>query len=156
MNDILSKAYQSGVFELILTRKDGSVEKFKSKNLITNAGKAGLASRINGNGGEAAFTYMAVGTGSTAASASDTTLQTELASDGLSRAAATASRITTSVTNDTARLALTFTITGTQVLREVGILNASSGGTLLCRTVFAAVTVNNGDSLTINYDIQSS
>lgn len=155
MNTI-SKAFQNGVFTLELRRRDGTVEIIKKGNTIVSAGKAGLASRIGGAGGEAAFTYLAVGTNSTAVSAGDTTLGTELASDGLSRAAATASRTTTSVTNDTARLSVTFSVSGTQVLREVGIFNASSGGTMLCRTVFAAVTVNNGDSLTINYDIQSS
>ena len=38
-------------------------------NLVTNAGMAGVASRINGNGAEAAFTYIAIGTGTTAAAA---------------------------------------------------------------------------------------
>lgn len=152
----ITKAYQRGKFTLTIRRADGSIEKFDKLNTIVNAGKAALASRVNGNGSEAVFSHIGVGTGSTAVAATDTTLQTELASDGLSRASATASRITTSVTNDTARLAVTFTVTGTQVLREVAVFNASSGGTMLCRTVFAAVTVNNGDSLTINYDIQAS
>lgn len=155
MNPI-TKAYQNGIFTLEIRRKDGSIESFKQRNTIVSAGKAGLASRINGSGAEAAFTYLAVGTGSTSVSAGDTTLGTELASDGLSRAAATVSRTTTSVTNDTARLSVTFSVSGTQTLREVGVFNASSAGTMLCRTVFAAVTVNNGDSLTINYDIQAS
>src|SRR6185436_19532613 len=71
------------------------------RNLVTSAGKAGAASRINGSGGEAAFTYIALGTGATAANVADTTLQTESSTNGLSRANSTASRVTTSVTNDT-------------------------------------------------------
>lgn len=125
-------------------------------NLITNAGKAGVASRINGAGSEAAFTYLAVGTGTTAASASDTALQTELASSGLSRVNATASRVTTSVTNDTAQLLTTFTVTGTQAVTEAGILNASSSGTLLSRQVFSAINVVNGDSLQLTYKVACS
>lgn len=120
-------------------------------NLITNAGAAGVASRINGDGSEAAFTYIAVGTGTTAAAATDTTLQTELATSGLSRAAATASRVTTDVTNDTAQLVKTFTVTGTAAVTESGVLNAASSGVLLARQVFSAINVVNGDSLQVTW-----
>lgn len=126
------------------------------RNLVTSAGKAGAASRINGSGGEAAFTYIAVGTGTNAAAAGDAALQTELAASGLSRAAATASRVTTSVTNDTAQLVLTFTVTGTAAVTESGVLNASSSGTLLARQVFSAINVVNGDSLQITWKFQMS
>lgn len=125
-------------------------------NLVTSAGKAGAASRLNGSGGEAAFTYIATGTGTTAAAAGDTTLQTELAASGLSRANSTASRVTTSVTNDTAQLANTFSVTGTVAVTESGVLNATSVGVLLCRQVFSAINVVNGDSLTITWKVQCS
>ena len=121
-------------------------------NLITNAGFAGQASRCNGDGAEAAFTYIAVGTGTTAAAVGDTTLETETAASGLSRAAGTASRKTTDVTNDTASLTKTFTVTGTVAVTESGVLNAAAAGTLLSRQVFSAVNVINGDSLQITWD----
>ncbi|MBI5357060.1 hypothetical protein HZB78_05650 [Candidatus Collierbacteria bacterium] len=123
----------------------------KISNLVTNAGAAGVASRINGAGSEAAFTYIAVGTGTTAASVADTTLQTELAASGLSRASATASRVTTDVTNDTAQLVVTFTVTGTAAVTESGALNAASVGVLLARQVFSAINVVNGDSLQVTW-----
>lgn len=122
-------------------------------NLITNAGAAGVASRINGSGAEAAFTYIAVGTGTTAAAVGDTTLETELATSGLSRASASVSRSTTDVTNDSAVLTNTFSVTGTQAVTESGVLNAASGGVLLARQVFSAVNVVNGDSLAITWTI---
>lgn len=120
-------------------------------NLITTTGKAGVASRINGDGSEAAFTYIAVGTGTTAANVADTTLETEIADSGLSRAAATASRVTTDTTNDTAQLVKTFSVTGTKAVTESGVLNAASTGTLLARQVFSAINVVNGDSLQITW-----
>lgn len=146
-----------GVFTFRVFGKDG-VLKFEKivKNLITSAGKAGLASRANGSGAEAAFTYIALGTGTTAAAAGNTTLETELAASGLSRANATASRTTTTVTNDTARLVYSFTVTGSAAITEAGILNAGSGGTLLCRTVFSAVNVINGDTLQATYDVKAA
>lgn len=122
------------------------------KNLITDAGLAGAANRLGGIG-TAAFTYIALGTGTTAANAADTTLETELAVSGLSRVNATVSAVTTTVTNDTLQLANTFTVTGTAAITEAGILNAGAGGTLLSRLVFSAVNVINGDSLTVTYKI---
>lgn len=120
-------------------------------NLVTDAGKAGVASRINGSGAEAAFTYIAVGTGATAANAADTTLGTELAASGLSRVAATASRVTTDVTNDSARLTTTFSVSGSAAVTESGVFNAASSGVLLARQVFSAINVVSGDSLTITW-----
>ena len=47
-------------------------------NLITNAGIAAIAGRINGHGSIAAFTYIALGTGTTAADVTDTALENEI------------------------------------------------------------------------------
>lgn len=120
-------------------------------NLVTDAGKAGVASRINGSGGEAAFTYIAVGTGATSVAAGDTALQAEIVDSGLARANATASRVTVDVTNDGARLTYTFTVSGTKAVTESGVLNASSSGVLLARQVFSAINVVSGDTLAITW-----
>lgn len=122
-------------------------------NLITTTGKAGVASRINGSGGEAAFTYIAIGIGATAAAVGDTTLGSEITTNGGQRANSTASRVTTDTTNDTARLVNTFSFTGSFAVTEAGVLNASSAGTLLNRQVFTAVNVVSGDSLQVTVDI---
>lgn len=148
---------QEGIFHLTQRGLNGLIKAGRIvHNLIVSAGKAGIASRINGAGSEAAFTYLAVGTGTTAAAAGDTTLQTELATSGLSRVNATATRVTTTVTNDTAQLQTTFTVTGTQAVTEAGILNAASSGTLLSRQVFSAINVVNGDSLQLTYKVACS
>ena len=120
-------------------------------NLVTTAGKAGVASRINGDGAEAAFTYLAVGVGTTAADAANTTLESEIVDSGLARAAATASRVTTDVTNDTAQLLKSWTVSGTKAITEAGTLNAASTGTLLGRQVFSAINVVSGDTFQITY-----
>ena len=64
--------------------------------------------------------------------------------------------MTTTVTNDTAQVTKTFTVTGTFAVTEAGLLNASSAGTLLCRQVFSAVNVLNGDSLQITWKVQNT
>ena len=126
------------------------------KNLVTSAGKAGVSSRINGSGSAAAFTYLAVVVGTDAANVADTTLKTEITDSGLARASATVSRVTTAVTNDTAQLSVTWNVTGTKAITEIGALNAGSSGVLLGRQVFSAVNVVNGDVLTANYKFQVS
>lgn len=120
-------------------------------NLVTSAGKAGVASRINGAGSVNPFVYIEVGTGTTAANAADTTLETIISDSGLARASATASRVTTDVTNDTAQLVYTFSVSGTKAVTESGVLSESSSGVLLARQVFSAINVVSGDSLQITW-----
>lgn len=126
------------------------------KNTTTNAGFAAVAGRINGSGSPAAFTYIAVGTGTNAAAATDTALQTESSTSGLSRAAGSVSLVTTTQTNDTAQIVLTYTVTGTVAVTESGLFNASSSVTLLARQVFSAINVVNGDSLQVTWKIKVS
>lgn len=146
-----------GWFHICLRDKDGRIKEGRVvHNLVTSAGKAGAASRLGGAGAEAAFTYLALGTGTNAAAAGDTALQTELAASGLSRVNASMSRVTTTVTNDTSQAQNTFTVTGTAAVTEAGMLNASSGGVLLCRQVFSAINVVNTDSLQITYKVACS
>lgn len=146
-----------GLIEITVRDRFGAIKETRSlRNLIVDAGLAGLASRINGNGSEAAFTYLAVGTGTTAVDHEDTTLETEITDSGLARASATASRTTTNVANDTAKLSKTWSVSGSKAVTEVGALNADANGTLLGRQTFAAVNVADGDSLQIDYSFVSA
>ncbi len=97
---------------------------------ILNAGKAAMAGLLVNVGSISSFGYLAYGTDGTAVAATDTTMTGES-----QRAAATASRTTTTVTNDTASLVHTFSITGTETIRKVGVNNASSSGIFLSMKV---------------------
>lgn len=147
-----------GLIEITLRDNNGIIKEVrKLKNLIVDAGLAGLASRINGSGSENAFTYLGIGTGTTAANAANTGLETPLTDSGLTRQAATCSRTQTTVANDTAKLSYTWaSITGSKAVTEVGAFNAASNGTLLGRQVFTAVNVVAGDSLQIDYSFVSA
>jgi len=126
------------------------------KNLIVNDGLAALASLLNGDGGEAAFTYIAVGSGSTAEAATDSALGTEITASGLSRASATVSRETQNVTNDMAVLTNSFSVTASETVNEIGIFNAGTGGTMFSRKVISTKNVTSGDTLEITYKVYSS
>lgn len=132
--------------------------------MITNTGKAAVASRINGSGAEPVFAQIGIGTGNTAAAATDTTLQTEVKADGtaaagvhaLSSAGTTLSRVTTTVTNDTAQLTGAIAITGSIAITEAGVFNINTSGVLLCRQVFSVVNVASGDTFTPTFTIKAS
>lgn len=126
-------------------------------NVICNTGRAVVSALIGAISSPVAFTAIAVGTGVTAASATDTALQTEITTGGLARGAGTASTVTTTVTNDTFQLVKTFTSTATFAVTEEGILNSNTtGGVILAHQVFAAVNLVSGDQLTITHKVQNA
>jgi hypothetical protein len=120
---------------------------------ITNAGKLAVAKLLNGVDSVAAFTYMATGSGSTAEAATQTALVTENTANGSGRAAATCSY----VADYKARFVNTFNFTGAVTIREIGIFNAPSAGTMLLRHVLTADKVySNGESVEITVDVTVS
>ena len=91
---------------------------------------------------------MAIGTGSTAAAAGNTALGSESARTAL-----------TSTTVSGADIVYVDTFaagTGTGAITEAAILNASSGGTMLCRTVFSVVNKGANDAMTITWTVTVS
>ncbi len=125
-------------------------------NLVTTVGKGIISGQVNGVT-TAPVTAIAIGTGTNAAAAGDTALQTETTTSGGERGAATTSRQTTTTTNDTSRWVKTFTFTGSVAVTEEGLLdNNTSGGNLLARQVFSAVNVVSTDTLQITHNIKYS
>lgn len=96
------------------------------------------------------MTHMELGTGTTNPAAGDTTLETIVSG---SRTAVA----TPSVSGAVVTYVCTFAAgTGTGALTEAGILNASSGGTLLCRTEFAVINKGASDAMTVTWTITVS
>jgi hypothetical protein len=97
--------------------------------------------------------YIGVGTGTTAFAKSQTTLITEVAASGLTRAAATVTQQTTTVANDTLRCTKTFTASGSVSVGEFGVFTAASSGTMIARKVLDSVrAVVSGDTLSITHN----
>jgi len=122
-------------------------------NLAPTVGLALMAGRIEGSGSPAAATYMAVGTGTTAPAAGNTTLEAEITNSGLARAAGTPTLVKVNVNNDTAQLVKQWSVTGTKAITEMGIFNAASAGTLLVRNTFSAYNVVSGDTFKITHKL---
>ena len=141
----------AGLINLKVIRDGKKIEEKTIKNTITNTGLAEIANLAGDVSTPAAFTYLATGTGTTAAAATDTALETEIADSGLERAAATVTRQTTSVANDTLQLVKSFAVSGTKAVTECGAFNDASAGIMLGRQVFSAINVVSGDALEITY-----
>lgn len=131
--------------------KDGNLRWEKTvNNIITSAGKAQLA-LLAGDATATPFTYLAVGTSSTAVAVGDTTLNAEITDTGLARAAGTVSRTTTTVTNDTLQITYTWTATGSKTIEEIGVFNASSSGTMLSHALTGSNSVVNTNTLSASF-----
>ena len=136
-----------GRLNIVLTGPNGEVkEQHEVDNLVVTVGKNFIASRMK-DATATAMTHMEVGTGTTAAAVGDTTLQTAVAS---SRVTLTSTTVTT---NSVAYVATFPAGTGTGALTEAGIFNASSAGTMLCRTVFSVINKGAADTLGITWTV---
>ena len=139
-----------GKLKIEVKDKHGKVKDTREvDNLVVDTGLAFIASRMK-DASATAMSHMELGTGTTAAAAGNTALETIISG---SRTALTSTTVTS---NAVAYVASFAAGTGTGAVTEAGILNASSGGTLLCRTVFSAVNKGASDSMTITWTITIS
>lgn len=136
-------------------------------NMVVFTGKTFIASRMVGTA-SAIMSHMGIGTDSTAEVAGtnpsngNTALGAELTVAGGYTGYARAGLTTASNSNNVVTYVATFAAnvpsapsTGA-VLREAGIFNALTGGTMLCRTTFPIVTKLPADALTITWTVTIS
>ncbi len=134
-----------GDVALVLRDKDGNVKDERNiKNLIVDSGLNFICDRMKND--ETAMTHMALGSGSTAAAAGDTSLGSQLGSrEALDSDTVSSNTITYTASFEAGD--------ATGAVTEAGIFNAASGGTMLCRTVFAVVNKSADDSLSVTWAI---
>ncbi len=137
----------TGELKLTLTNEKGDVTKeVIVPNTVVTVGKNFIASRMK-DASATAMSHMEVGSGSTGAVVGNTTLQTVISG---SRTALTS----TTVTTNSVAYVVTFPAgTGTGAVTEAGIFNASSGGTMLCRTTFSTINKAAADTLGITWTV---
>ena len=139
-----------GAMTAVLTKEDGSVETRFKDNIIVNVGFDFIADAIGKSASRPnVMSHIAVGTGTVAAAAGDTTLGTELA-----RAAATYAH-----TAGTKTFTFTCTFaagTATGAITEAGVLNASTSGILFDRVVFAVINKGASDTLQVTFTFTMS
>lgn len=138
----------TGELEIVLRDSQGNIKQtIKAKNLVVSAGKTYLASRAVGTSSNI-MSHMAIGTGTGTPVGGDTTLGTEAGRVVLASASNSANAITYTATFPAG--------TGTGAITEAAVLNASSAGTMLCRTTFPVVNKAAGDSIAVTWVVTIS
>lgn len=126
--------------------KDGKVkEERHEKNLVVSAGLNFICSRMKDTT-DGAMSHMALGSGTTAAAAGDTDLGSLLGSREALDSTTVSSNTITYVSSFEAG-------DGTGAVTEAGIFNASTGGTMLCRVVFAEINKAADDTMSVTWTI---
>jgi hypothetical protein len=145
INDALKA---KGRLNIVLTGPDGNIKETREvDNLVVDVGRTHIASRMVGTT-QAVMSHMAIGTSSTAAAAGQTALTAEVGTR--------ASLTTYSNSNQVVTAQATFGVSNpatSQGIQEAGIFNGSTGGTMLCRTVFSVINKDPADTLTITWTI---
>lgn len=136
-----------GRLSIIVKDADGNVKDTREvDNLVVDTGLDFIASRMGGVS-DGVMSHMAIGTGTTAAASTDTDVETVVGS----RVALTSA----TVTDNTIVYVGDFSSTS-GAITEAGVFNASTAGTMLCRTVFSAINLTTADSLTITWTVTIS
>lgn len=132
----------------VVVRADGRVESLGvvSRRLVTNNGVGHIASAFTNTTEAEAMNYHDCGTGVAAEAAADSALGTPY---GGSRAVGTQSNPSA----NQYRTVGTVSFTSTLAITEHGVFSAAAAGTLLDRSVFAAINVVSGDSIQFTYTI---
>ena len=126
--------------------KDGNVkEERHEENLVVSAGLNFICDRMEGTS-EGVMSHMGLGSGTTAAAASDTDVGSLLGSrEALD---------STTVSTNTITYVSSFEAgDATGAVTEAGIFNASSSGTMLCRVFFAAINKAADDTMSVTWVI---
>lgn len=144
----------SGVLILEHRRKGKLLLRRTMPNLETDAYKA-LRANLRIGAAVTAPTHIAIGTGTTAATEADETLESEIEAGDGARHTATRTVTTITVTDDASQYTHTFTLDADTDVTEAGLLNASSEGTLCYRRVFTAVQCLAGETLKVTWRSKS-
>jgi len=142
----------SGHLNIVLKDKAGNVKDTREvKNLVVNKGLEYIASRMK-DASKGVMSHMALGSGTTAAAASQTDLVTLLGA----REALDSTTISGSNNEKVVYVSAFEAGDATGAVTEAGIFNASTSGDMLCRTVFSVVNKAADDTMSVTWTITLS
>jgi hypothetical protein len=142
------RRWRDVIAEIIDGARMGRISEERAYNLILNAGRVQMHSQVYGTSGllTNGFNYIAWTNDSGAPAAGDTTLASEIAANGLTRAQATTVTLPTGSGNQTV-IDKTFTLTGTQSVQKTALFTAASVGVMNHEIQFTPRSLANTDTL---------
>jgi hypothetical protein len=148
--ELIDSATPTGKVRIQHLDADGNLKgEHYVNNLVVTTGKNYIASKmVATTNSPVSMTHMAIGTGTTTPAAGDTALGTQTGRVTLAGSSVASNAITYTATFPAG--------TGSGAITEAGIFNASSGGTMLCRTTFPVVNKASGDSIAITWIVTVS
>lgn len=117
-----------------------------STKQVTDAGVAFIVDAFQGTADLTTMKFHGSGTSATGEAATETALETEVAT----RATGTT---TEGASANIYRSVGTISYSGTLAIVEHGLFSASSGGTMMDRSEFTAINVTSGDSIEFTYEL---
>ena len=135
-----------GDVAIVLKDKDGKVKESREiNNLVVSAGLTYICSRM-ADASASVMSHMALGSGTTAAAAGDTDLESILGSrEALDSTTASSNTITYVSSFEAGE--------GTGAVTEAGIFNAATSGTMLCHVIFPIVNKQADDTMSVTWTI---
>ena len=140
--------------EFVITRADGTVEKWSADNVKTKVGidktfKNTYSTSMDANG----LNYIACSNDSLTETVDSTTLSNEITLNGLGRAQGTYAH---TAGTGTATISRTFTASGAQSVQKCALFDATSSGTMHHALGFTQRSLQNGDQLAVTFTITLS
>lgn len=142
------RTVRSIIDEIIDGARMGRISEETAFNIILNVGRVQMHKQVYGLSGlnTNGFVYIAWTNDSAAPAAADTTLASEIASNGLTRAIATTVTLPTGSGNQTI-IDKTFTLTGTQSVQKTALFDAASVGNMNHEIAFTPRSLASTDTL---------
>ncbi len=139
----------TGLVTITLKDENGKIKERTVKNTVVTVGKNHVADQLSGQL-EASMSHMAIGTGATPVALTDTTLGAEI----VPRKTFTSKEQGTGADANKVIFVCSWPSgEGDGAITEAGIFNASSSGSMLCRTTFPVKNKGAGDSLAITWTL---
>lgn len=143
-----------GAFQIALKDLNGNIlQKQVVDNLIVSTGKVFALKQLQSvNGGTQYLSHIAVGSGLVAPTTANTGLGNEVTRVAIS------SFDTTALTNGSPSFTAEAVIASDEAnttLGEIGMLNSSSAGTMLCRATFASFVKATSNVINISYTVSA-
>lgn len=114
-------------------------------NLVTLAGRNLVRDFLNSLS-PSSLSHFAIGTGTTAPTANDTGLQTEIFRDIFTKRTSSSGKLQS-------QYYLASSALNGNTLAEAGLFNAASGGTLFARVTYPGISKNSSIAITYTWDI---